>query len=110
MSSTPSTFVQILIRNLSELSGPVASPAQIAINWARQQPRVILILGARILVQVNDNLGALKFTLSEPQLSQLNDLKQFKAGLPIDFLTRDSIRELIFGDTFVYIDKPRSVV
>jgi aryl-alcohol dehydrogenase-like predicted oxidoreductase len=86
------------------------SPAQIAINWARQQANVIPILGARTEAQIIDNLGALDFTLTEAQLQQLGNLKEFRLGFPLAFLTDDHVRGLIFGQTFAQIDHPHSIV
>ena len=86
------------------------SPAQVAINWVRQQSGVIPILGARTLPQIEDNLGVLAFTLDEAQLATLNELADFKMGFPLSFLTNDHVRGLIFGDTIAKIEHPTSVV
>lgn len=79
------------------------SPAQVAINWVRQQPGVIPILGARTVAQIEDNLGALDFALDEETREELGTLNDFKLGFPLDFLTNDHVRGLIFGDTFARI-------
>jgi aryl-alcohol dehydrogenase-like predicted oxidoreductase len=86
------------------------SPSQVAVNWVRHQPGVIPILGARTLAQIEDNLGALDFTLSAEQLARLSALNEFRPGFPLSFLTSDHVRGLIFGETFAQIDHPRSVV
>lgn len=86
------------------------TPAQIAINWANQQPGVIPILGARTAAQIKDNLGALEFTLSAEELERLTGLNEFKIGFPLSFLTDDHVRGLIFGETFERIDNPRGVL
>jgi aryl-alcohol dehydrogenase-like predicted oxidoreductase len=86
------------------------SPAQVAVNWARQQPGVIPILGARTVAQIEDNLGALDFTLTDEQLTRLSNLGEFRPGFPLSFLTSDEVRNLVFGETFGVIDDPRSVV
>lgn len=86
------------------------SPAQVAVNWVRQQPGVIPILGARTVAQIEDNLGALDFSLSEEQLARLGDVCEFHPGFPLSFLTGDHVRNLIFGETFARIDHPESVV
>lgn len=80
------------------------SPAQMAINWVRQQKGVIPILGARTTEQMKDNLGALDFTLTEAQLNQMAEFNPFNPGFPLSFLTNDHVRGLIFGDTFAQID------
>jgi aryl-alcohol dehydrogenase-like predicted oxidoreductase len=86
------------------------SPAQVAINWVRQQPGVIPILGARTLAQMEDNLGALDFSLTDEQLNRLGQLSDFRPGFPLGFLTSDHVRQLIFGQTFDLIDQPLPVV
>jgi len=63
------------------------SPAQVAINWVLQQPGIASpIIGARTLEQLNDNLGAMDFTLSTEHLTRLHDLTKIKLGYPHDFL------------------------
>lgn len=86
------------------------SPAQVAVNWVKRQPGVIPILGARTLAQIEDNLGALDFSLSDEQLTRLGALNEFRLGFPLSFLTDDHVRNLIFGQTFAQIDHPRSAV
>lgn len=86
------------------------SPAQVAINWVRQQANVIPILGARTKAQILDNLGALDFALTDEQLAQLGSVADFRPGFPLSFLTNDHVRGLIFGKTFAHIDHPGSIV
>ena len=51
------------------------SPAQIALNWLLQRPGVTApILGARTMEQLEDNLGAVGWSLSMEQM-ELQDLK-----------------------------------
>jgi diketogulonate reductase-like aldo/keto reductase len=82
----------------------------VAINWARRQPGVLPIVGARTAAQMADNLGALDFTLTAEQAARLGELNGFRHGFPLDFLTSDDVRELIFGESFARIDHPGSVV
>jgi aryl-alcohol dehydrogenase-like predicted oxidoreductase len=77
------------------------SPAQVALNWVRQQSgSIIPIIGARTLQQLQDNLGALEFTLDPAQVERLSALTRIELGFPHDFLTTDRFRGLLFGDTF----------
>ncbi|KAF9102758.1 hypothetical protein BGX27_010863 [Mortierella sp. AM989] len=47
--------------------------AQVAINWTLQKPGITSpLIGARTLEQLESNLGALEFTLSESQMARLN--------------------------------------
>jgi aryl-alcohol dehydrogenase-like predicted oxidoreductase len=81
------------------------SPAQVALNWVRQQPgNVIPILGARRLAQLQDNLGCLEFRLSDEHVAELNAVADFKPGFPNSFLYSDHVRGLIFGETFARLD------
>jgi aryl-alcohol dehydrogenase-like predicted oxidoreductase len=79
------------------------SPAQVAINWVRQQEPgcpVIPIVGARSAAQLADNLGCLDFRLTQAQLDHLAAASAFQPGFPRSFLESDHVRGLIFGETF----------
>jgi aryl-alcohol dehydrogenase-like predicted oxidoreductase len=84
------------------------SPAQVAINWVRQQPgNIIPILGCRTLAQLEDNLGALDFELTRSQIEELNKLADFKPGFPLSFLKSDHVGNMIFGETLKsLVDRP----
>ncbi|MEM7336119.1 MAG: aldo/keto reductase, partial [Chloroflexota bacterium] len=101
---TASDKGKLLAEKLGEISKRLdKSPAQIAINWVRQQQNVIPILGARTVAQIEDNLGVLSFELDDETVTELSQLNEFKAGFPLDFLTDDHVRGLIFGDSFKQI-------
>ncbi|WP_218916392.1 aldo/keto reductase [Calidithermus chliarophilus] len=77
------------------------SPAQVALNWVRQQQhraQIIPILGARTEAQARDNLGALEFTLEEAHLERLREANPFKPGFPHEWFGQDHVQQLIFGD------------
>ncbi len=77
------------------------SPAQAAIAWTRQQNRMMIpIIGARFEKQLRDNLGCLDVALSEEQISRLDEATKIDPGFPHDFLTRDYIRDIIYGGTY----------
>jgi len=81
------------------------SPAQVAINWVRQQPgSIIPILGCRTHRQLQDNLGCLDFQLSDSHMDELNALADFKLGFPLSFLKSDHVGNMIFGETFKMLD------
>ena len=84
------------------------SPAQVAINWIRQQPgNIIPILGCRTLAQLQDNLCSLDFELSHSQMEELDKLADFKLGFPLSFLKSDHVGNLIFGETLnLLADRP----
>ena len=77
------------------------SPSQVAINWVMQQPGVIIpIVGAKTESQLNDNINCLKFSLNEEQIAKLNEASKIDLGFPHNFLSSDTIRDIIFGGTY----------
>lgn len=81
------------------------SPSQVAINWVRQQPGVIIpIIGAKTEAQLKDNLDCLKFSLNDEQIAKLNEVSKIDLGFPHTFLSSDNIRNLTFGGTYDKID------
>lgn len=81
------------------------SPAQVAINWIRQQSgNIIPILGCRTLSQIQDNHGSLDFQLSDSQMDELSKVADFKLGFPLSFLKSDHVGNLIFGETLRLLD------
>lgn len=84
------------------------SPAQVAINWVRQQRgNLVPILGCRTARQLQDNLGCLDFLLTAEQIAALGAVTDFRMGFPNGFLLSDHVRQLIFGDTFALLDCER---
>ena len=82
------------------------TPSQVAINWVRQQPYLVIpILGARSKEQLIDNLGCLDFELTTQQLNRLSDASPIDLGFPHSFLVSDHVRGLIFGKTFDLLDR-----
>src|SRR5438093_2769146 len=82
------------------------SPAQVAINWVRQQPGTIIpIIGTRTETQLKDSLGCLDFELTQDQLSRLAEASPIDLGFPRSFLESGHVRELIFGETYDLIDR-----
>jgi len=76
------------------------SPSQVAINWVRQQPGVIIpIIGAKTEVQLKDNINCLKFNLKKEHLNKLNEASKIDLGFPHTFLSSDNIRDIVFGGT-----------
>jgi aryl-alcohol dehydrogenase-like predicted oxidoreductase len=95
---------------VSEIAEQIGrSPAQVALNWVRQQPGVMIpIIGAKKVAQVRDNLACLDFTLSGEQLARLDEVSRIELGFPYDFLTSEGVRDLVFGGTFAQIDNHRN--
>ena len=94
--------------------GVGTTPSQIAINWIRQRPGrgapIIPILGARSLAQLEDNLSALDFALTEEQIAALEELSPIKLGFPYDFLTSSGVRNLVYGETYDLVDNHRNIL
>jgi aryl-alcohol dehydrogenase-like predicted oxidoreductase len=109
-SRLPGETEQALAREVmavAEESG--SSPAQVAINWVRQQQGLVIpILGARTEAQVRDNLACLDRELSEAQLERLTAAAPISLGFPHSFLASQHVTELIFGDTRPLIDSHRA--
>ena len=58
------------------------TPSQVAINWVRQQPGVIIpIIGAKTEKQLKDNIDCLNFKLSDKQLNKLSEVSKIDLGL-----------------------------
>lgn len=82
------------------------SPAQVAINWVRQQKKaqMIPILGARKIDQLKDNLACLEWELTDEQWNRLDELAKIELGFPHGFLDGN---HYIFGATFDRVDNHR---
>jgi len=85
------------------------SPAQVAINWVRQQPGVIVpLIGAKTAAQLNDNLGCLDFALTAEQMQRLSAASKIELGFPHDFLASNEVRDLVTGGMDGKLDNHRS--
>lgn len=71
------------------------TPAQVALNWVRQQPYGVMIpiFGARKMSQLEDNLGCLELKLDNDQLDRLNQISQIDLGFPHYFQNRDLVEQ-----------------
>ncbi len=98
-----------IAQTVSEVAQEIErTPSQVAINWVRQQPGVMIpLIGAKKADQVKDNLACLDFTLSDEQLARLDEVSKIELGFPYDFLTSAGIRDLVYGGTFDKIDNHR---
>lgn len=84
-------------------------PAQVAINWVRQQAaaQIIPILGARSTHQIHDNLACLEWRLESEHLDRLSAASPPAPSFPGSFLGSDEVKGLIFGDTWQLLDSAR---
>ena len=66
---------------------PSATYSQVALSWLLAQPAVeSIVLGVRTLAQLQDNLGAADFHLTEAQLDNLDKASTPAKGYPYRFL------------------------
>lgn len=79
------------------------SASQIALAWTMQRnPQTVMpIVGARTLVQFEDNLGALDVVLKADDLQRLDAVSAVSLGFPHDFLQHPVLRQVMTGGTSV---------
>jgi len=74
------------------------SAAQVAVRWVMQRPGVgSVIIGARTLAQLNDNLQAAAFELSAEQMQRLDAASRIEAGYPHDYLRSSTVTRFLYG-------------
>ena len=62
------------------------TPAQVALNWVATQPGITSpILGATKLAQLEDNLGAIEFSIAPELRKSLDDASAIERGAPYGF-------------------------
>ena len=65
------------------------SAAQVALNWLLQKPGVTApIIGARSMEQLENNLGAIGWTLTPEQVAVLDAASYVPAPYPYDFIAK----------------------
>ena len=97
---------------MADVVGQVAaesgrSPAQVAINWVRQQQhkaRIIPILGVRREAQIRDNLACLEWELTPEQMTRLDEAGKFQLGFPHGFLYSAHVKNMLHGETYAVLD------
>ena len=84
---------------VSEVAHEIGTvPSQVALAWLRQK-NTLPIMGARTLAQLKDNLGSLKFDLSEEQMAKLDAVSAITPGFPGNFLARPFVVDRLYGGT-----------
>src|SRR5687767_4462896 len=109
-SGEPGETEQALAREVMAVAEEAGcTPAQVALNWVRQQPGLVIpIVGARTEQQARDNLECLEHQLSAEQLDRLTAAAPISLGFPHSFLGSQHVTELIFGNTRPLIDSHRA--
>lgn len=75
------------VQKVAEETG--ASPSQVTLRWLMQKPgRPLPVIGARTAEQLEDNLGAVKISLSDEQMTRLDDVSAIELGYPHDIYER----------------------
>ena len=65
------------------------TPAQVALNWVRQQPGVTApIFGARTPEQLAENLGCVTWSLTPEEIARLNEVSDIGMPSPYNFIAR----------------------
>ena len=65
------------------------TPAQVAIRWLMQRPRITApIIGARTMKQLEDNVGACGWSLSDEEMAQLDRVSAPPQSYPYDFIAQ----------------------
>jgi aryl-alcohol dehydrogenase-like predicted oxidoreductase len=103
------TEVQAIAKEINKTA------SQIALNWIRQRQQedkeagvIIPIIGARTEAQINDNLSCLDFKLTQDQLKRLDDKSKIQLGFPHDFMSEETAKVFLYGNTFSQIDSHRA--
>jgi aryl-alcohol dehydrogenase-like predicted oxidoreductase len=108
-SGDPDETEQALAREVMAVAEEAGcTPAQVAVNWVRQQPGLVIpIIGARTEEQARDNLACLEHELTAEQLDRLTQAAPISLGFPHSFLGSEHVTGLIFGETRPLIDAHR---
>jgi len=72
------------------------TPAQVALNWVRQQPGVIVpLVGAKTRAQLDENLGCLDFELAPEDVARLDAVSKIELGFPHEFLQQFATSSIV---------------
>lgn len=73
------------VKELAKARG--ATPAQVALAWVLQKPFMSsVIIGARTVAQLDDNLAAAALALEPEEIQRLDDVSRPAWGYPYDFI------------------------
>lgn len=75
-----------------------ATSTQVALAWLLQKgPLSIPIVGARMVSQLQDSMGACDLVLDAEAIAALDDVSAIPLGFPHDFLAREHVRKNLEG-------------
>lgn len=86
-----------------------ANTGQVAIAWVGSRG-VIPILGPRSRAQLDDNLGAVKLTLTPEQIQRLDSVSAPELGFPHDFNAKEGNRQRLAGGQLAALDAPAQLL
>ena len=89
------------------------TPAQVAIAWVRQRPAaptIVPIVAATREQQMIENLAAASISLKPAEIEAIDEAGKPQLGFPRDFLESTDVRELIYGDTYDRIRRPKATL
>ncbi len=95
-----------LVAVASELG---TDPGKVAIAWVSAK-RIVPVIGAKTVAQLNDNLAACDISLSNEQIQRLDNVSTVAAGYPHELLAAESQRAAITGNRWSQIDFPKGTV
>jgi aryl-alcohol dehydrogenase-like predicted oxidoreductase len=100
---------ETVVREVVAVAGELgATPSQVALAWIRSRPGVVIpIVGVTSEEQLRDNLGCLDVELAPEHLTRLDEASAIDLGFPYDFLRRDMIKRLVYGDAYELVDDRR---
>lgn len=93
----------VISESLSAMATEIGCrPAQLAIAWQLQRTgvNVIPIIGARKLVQLEENLGSLQLTLTNEQMRRIDELSAPMPEYPQALLTGEFYQRLMYGEVW----------
>lgn len=104
LNENSTRIVKEVVRIADEMG---CNPSHVALRWSMQQKySSIPIVGATKLQQIEDNLNALKVTLTDAHIEALNEVSKIEMGFPHDFFKEEGVRTVTYGGFYNRIEKP----
>lgn len=75
--------------------------SQLAYAWAMAQgKKIIPLVGATSVAQLEDNIGSLDVELTQEEIQEIGSVTNFKPGFPAEFMDSPNVKSLMFGNTY----------
>jgi aryl-alcohol dehydrogenase-like predicted oxidoreductase len=100
---------EAVVREVVAVAGEVeATPSQVALAWILTRPGVVIpIVGVTSEEQMRDNLACLEVELTPEHVRRLDEISAIDLGFPYEFLRRDVIKRLVYGDAYELVEDRR---